>query len=246
MRSSYVEGGPFRFGLDSILRSSARRGIVLAPRRRRHLLTFVRGSGVCDGCCSRIILLLRAKLHVSRFYKLAARVSVRGEVLGVSRRLLGSDRVNCCVRAPGAGGKGQRLPLARHTCRTVREVLGGEKGTRPLVMNNCDGFLFLGHRNLPGITKGCRNVIQKLVGGCGGCRASGLPGVAPRSFQRACYAGVTGEKVGPGALRCLVKRTGVAVALNCCTRNAFRSTGTRLRELTYWCQDLCLLLVCCF
>lgn len=208
-------------------------GIPLAPARRGRLLSFVRGSPICTGCCSRIIVLLRAKLHVSRLYNLApTSLGFRGHFMGMSRRLLEDARSNCCVRTPGARDKFHRIPVDTTTCRTFRHILGGHESNEYVRISNCGSFLFLGQSNLPGATIGCSTVFGYLTGGCGGYRGRPLPSiVAPRAVQRAFYAEVTGTNVGPGTLRCVVKRTGVMVALGCCTRTAFRSTRRRVRQL---------------
>lgn len=162
-----------------------------------------------------MLVLLGAKLHVSRLYKLAmTSVSFGGRIIVVSRRLLGDGRRNCCVRAPGAGDKAERIPLDGRAVRTFRQIVGGHPGTRPFIVSKQNGFLFIGPGNGPGITVSCGTLFIHVMGGCGGRRVSGpLPRVAPRALHRAFYAELTDGGVGPGSLRCVVKRSGVDVAV---------------------------------
>lgn len=142
--SSVLMGAPFKFRLTKMLMGSTIAERTVAGSRVGGFLGFIRSSIICYGCCRMICVLFRAKVQVSRFYNLAlGSVSLRGEAIGVSRRLREATSVQCVVRAAGASTKAEMLPVARSITRVFRTVVRSEgtPGIRGAV-SKCDKFLF--------------------------------------------------------------------------------------------------------
>lgn len=128
------------------------------------------------------------------------------------------------MKAPGSGADVQAIPLARRTGGLL--ITRGRGGTGlGMVDLGCGGGVFLGARNI----LGAEDSLGALLGTCyGGC---GISIFSVRSLERACTAEYVRTKVEPGALRMVLKRSDVAVAVGLCIRTARRTGRGRVLGL---------------